>query len=120
MNQWEGSRQQTGCFAAVVIIASAGYSVRAVFRRLLFETDPQAAIRLRHAEPIFIAIAVALTVLAVGATSLHRWALTAYFIVALCGVTVAFAVYGGWHIATPLLIGMATVAFILYMRRDQL
>ncbi len=112
----EGSREQTGCFLATLMVASAAYAVRSVLRTFHgFGADAESAATPAHVA-LVVALAVGVFVLALFALKLKRWALVAYAVACVLGI--AFSFLYSLSFAVPLIIGLCTVALVSFARRD--
>ena len=114
----EGSREQTGCFVATLMLASAAYVVRAVVRAVYLAVDRAEADAAEKALPFVVLLALAFLVFALFALKLSRWALLSF---ELCSaIAAAIAAVAGLPLVVPLLIGACAVGAVLWLRRDYL
>src|ERR1051325_4230269 len=118
MDTWEGSRQQTGCFVALLIGASAAYTLRVVFRRALFAAVASTPATADYARPVYV-LAIALLVISPLSVSLRRPALIVYYVVAAAAIAFSFRLTVGGRAAIPRLIRVCFVTALLVARREQ-
>ena len=110
----EGSREQAGCFVAVLMVATAGFAVRAALRVALWSPGGSTVTPVRLA--MIVGLAIVFVICSLFALKLRKWALMVYGIASLIGI--GLSLYFELQIAVPLTIGLGAVIAVAWVRRD--